>query len=34
MSEVILLVLFGLIILFMVSAPVLGDANDRRVAPR
>ena len=34
MSEVILIVLFGLVILFMVSAPFRGDANDRRVAPR
>jgi len=34
MSEVILLVLFGIVLLFMVSAPVRGNSNDIRVAPR
>jgi len=34
MSEVLLIVLFGIVILFIVSAPVRGDSNDRRVTPR
>ncbi len=34
MADVILLVLFGIVLLFIVSAPVRGDSNDRRVNPR
>ena len=33
MSEVILLLLFGVVLLFIVFAPLRGDSSDRRVTP-